>query len=120
MIKIVKSALFAFLLNMFLSRLVEAQTITAASCNESDVSTALARITTDGTTVVIPSGNCAWTASLVYTQTNSCTLQGAGALSYSSSTINATGTNTTIIQHDTNHNGGDPPMLGIATISGKS
>ncbi len=69
---------------------------------------------------MIPSGNCTWTTGLNYTQTNSFTLQGAGAVSYSSSSISGSGTDSTIIQDDVNHGGSDPRMLAIATISGKS
>jgi len=98
----------------------EAQTINAASCNESDVSKALSSITADGTTVTIPAGNCTWTTSLSYTQTNSFTLQGAGAVSYSPSSISGTGTDSTIIQDNINHNNSDPPLLAITMIAGKS
>jgi hypothetical protein len=98
----------------------DAQTINAASCNESDVAKALSSVTADGTTVIVPAGNCTWTTSLTYAQTNSFTLQGAGAVSYSSSSISGTGTDSTIIQDNINHNSGDPPLFQINTIAGKS
>ena len=86
--------------------MANAQTTNAASCNESDVAAALSGVKTDGTTVVIPSGNCTWTTGLNYTQTNSFTLQGAGAVSSSSSSISGSGTDSTVIQDNVNH--GDP------------
>jgi hypothetical protein len=100
----------------------KAQIINAVSCNEGDVSTALSSITADGTTVVVPAGNCTWTVSLSYTQLHSFTLQGAGAISGtgSQSTISGSGTDSTIIQDNINHSSGDSPLLNINTISGKS
>ena len=111
--------LFCMLTSLFAA---EAQTINAASCNESDVAAALSGITADGTTVGVPPGNCTWTTSLSYAQVHSFTLQGAGAISGtgSQSTISGTGTDSTIIRDNINRSGGDSPLLKISTISGKS
>lgn len=119
---ITKGVLFGLLLSAFFSAGLEAQTINAASCNEGDVSKALSSITTDGTTVVVPAGTCTWTTSLSYTQTNSFTLQGAGAISGTGlqASISGTGSDATIIQDNINRTSGDVPLLGITTISGKS
>jgi hypothetical protein len=118
MAKIVKSLFFAILFSVLMfGKVAQAQTIDAASCNETDVATALLKITTDGTTVSIPPGNCNWTTPLSFTQTKSFTMQGAGAISYSPTNIAGTGTDSTIIQNNTNSTS---PMLTINTISGKA
>jgi hypothetical protein len=109
-----KYVLFGLLMSTL--SVAEAQTITAATCNESDVAKALSSINTDGTTVVVPAGNCTWTTPLSYTQKNSFTLQGAGAVSYSASSIAGTGTDNTIIQDNTGSN----PVLTVVTIAGKT
>jgi hypothetical protein len=93
---------------------MEAQTINAASCSESAVSSALSSIKTDGTVVVVPSGDCVWSTSLNYIQTNSFTLQGAGAIMPSG------GSDSTIIEDAVNHGGADPPLLEVQTIPGKT
>lgn len=93
----------------------------AASCSSVDVLTALNSITTDGTAVVIPAGNCTWSTSITYTQTNSFTLACAGAqTSPSGGGSTPVGTDQTIIEDNINHAGADPPMLEITTILGKS
>lgn len=114
--------LFAFLAGPLFVREAHAQTINAASCKEIDVANALASITADGTSVVIPPGDCVWTTSLSYTQTNSFVLQGAGAISGtgSLSTISGTGADGTIIEDDINHSNIDPPLLAFSLLSGKS
>jgi hypothetical protein len=53
-----------------------ASTITAASCNASDVQGALNSVAADGTTVVIPAGSCTWSSGVTYNQTYSTTIQG--------------------------------------------
>src|ERR1700757_415087 len=58
----------------------KAQTINAASCNESDVSTALHSVVADGTTVNIPAGTCTWTMGLTYNQVYTTNIIGAGSL----------------------------------------
>ena len=62
---------------------VEAQTITAASCNASDVQAALGKVTSSTTTVNIPAGTCTWTTGLSFTVpsgSTSLTLQGQTAI----------------------------------------
>lgn len=70
---------------------LQAQTITAASCNESDVQTALNSVSANGTTVQIPAGTCTWSTPLYTTLSNSVTIQGAGAETPSSSCTFAVG-----------------------------
>jgi hypothetical protein len=71
----------AFLL--FLAPTAKAQsTYTAASCNMSDVATAVANENAhavNGDTISIPAGNCAWTGTLSSSFKVSVTIQGAGA-----------------------------------------
>jgi hypothetical protein len=114
---------------LFAPRLAAQTTINAASCNESDVAAAVSQATTDGDIVSIPSGTCVWTSPLSVAQTNSITIQGAGAVTPSSSCTfvpgqdctTSQGTDQTILEDETNHNApGDPAMLGIVTASGKS
>src|ERR1700752_2744442 len=57
----------------------EAQTINAASCNESDVATALNSVAADNTTVNIPAGTCPWSTGYTYNQVYSTTILGAGS-----------------------------------------
>jgi hypothetical protein len=62
--------------------------INAASCNESDVNTALGRASSGSVTVTVPSGTCAWTSPLSYTVPSgvtSLTIQG-------NTVVNCTGT----------------------------
>jgi len=108
------------ILFLALSGRTQAQTINAASCNESDVQKAISSVTTDGATVLIPTGNCNWTTSLNLTLTHSMTLQGAGAVSYSPTNIAGTGTDKTILTDSINRSTGDSPLLGFITITGKS
>lgn len=89
----------------------------ALSCSEANVSTAINTINTDGTILSIPSGDCTWTTKLSYTQTNSFTLQGAGAINASATVATGQGSDNTIIEDNTTGGNGD---LAIATISGKS
>jgi hypothetical protein len=70
--------LFAILLSLLFARVAQAQTINAASCSSTDVQNALNSVTTDGTTVVIPSGTCTWSSQVTYNQAFSTTIQGAG------------------------------------------
>ncbi len=96
-------------------------TINAASCSRDDVSAALSSIVADNTTVNIPAGACTWSTGLVYTQTNSFTWQGAGAQSAGPYGVNATtGSDVTIIYDNIDHSVGDPGVVKITTIAGKS
>jgi hypothetical protein len=57
-----------------------AQTITAASCNASDVQTAFNAVVNTTTTVIIPAGTCAWTTAVSLTVpsgSSTITIQGA-------------------------------------------
>jgi hypothetical protein len=76
MSRIIKWLLFMFLLSAFCSRSGRAQTINAPTCSASDVQTALNSVKADGTTVVIPAGNCTWTNAVSYNQVFSTTIQG--------------------------------------------
>lgn len=102
-----------------LSLPVRAQTINAASCSESDVSAALNRVASDGTTVIIPAcaGGVSWTTSLAYTQVYSMTILGQSTPSGYSSQGNPTGFNDQTVIID---NASPNQMLKIATASGKS
>jgi hypothetical protein len=98
--------LLSFLLVALFSTSAKAQTtIQAASCSESDVSTAIAEATITGDTVVIPAGTCTWTSPLSTILSNSIVIQGAGAETPSTSCTFApptactttTGTDSTLI-----------------------
>lgn len=92
-----------------------AQTITAASCSNTDVQKALRKVTADGAIVSIPKGTCHWTTSVSYHQAHSTTIQGAGAQTPSG------GRDETIIYDDTNHgSGGGSPAFAITTAAGKA
>ena len=107
--------LIAILLLPHLSLSTEAQTISAASCSNTDVQKALRKVATDGTTVTIPVGTCHWATPVTYNEVYSTTIKGAGA-----QTPNG-GSNQTIIYDDTNHgSGGGSPALAINTAAGKS
>lgn len=107
--------LAAILFCLHAPRGAEAQTITAASCSNTDVQKALRKVTADGAIVTIPGGTCHWTAPVFYNQTHSTTIQGAGAQTPSG------GKDETIIYDDTNHgNGGGSPAFAITTAAGKS
>jgi hypothetical protein len=78
---------------------VRAQTITAASCNQSDVQKALNSVTSSTTTVNIPSGTCTWTSQITFVVPSGSTtlsILGAGSLS----TVGG-GDVTNIIDNDT-------------------
>ena len=70
-----KWLLCAFLLTATLGRAAKASTISAASCNTSDVQTAI-NSATAGQTVNIPAGTCTWTAGVTAT---GVIIQGAGS-----------------------------------------
>lgn len=106
MIKFIKYLLFAvpFSALMF-GEAAQAQTINAATCNSSDVQAALNKVVANGTTVNIPSGNCAWTSQVSLKTSLSVTIQGQGVVATSNSQGNpATYTdNTTITDGGTNY-----------------
>ena len=116
--RILKGASFALVLSVLFVSGVRAQTINAASCNESDVQTALTSVSADGTTVVVPSGSCTWTTTLTYNQVYSTTIQGQTTCS---GTPASSCTDNTIITDNYNRSsGGDNPDLLINTVAGKS
>jgi hypothetical protein len=74
-------AFLALLIGAFCQ--AEAQSITAASCNATDVQTAFNKVTSSTTTVNIPAGTCDWTteATLTVPSANSAlSILGAGSL----------------------------------------
>ena len=117
MTKCTKSILFSLAVVLCALSGASAQTISAASCNESDVSAALNKISADGTVVSIPAGDCVWTTKLSYQQTYSFTLQGAGAVYASATSATGQGSDSTIIEDDTGSANGD---LSISTAAGKT
>jgi hypothetical protein len=77
----------------------EAQTVTAASCNASDVQVALNSTTSSTTTVNIPAGTCEWTSQIYFTVpagSNTFSIVGAGNL-----TSTGGGDATVIVDNDT-------------------
>jgi hypothetical protein len=54
--------LFAFLLSPLICQRIQAQTINAASCSQTDVQTAFSAVTNSTTTVNIPAGTCHWSS----------------------------------------------------------
>lgn len=93
---------------------VQAQTINAATCSSTDVQNALNSVSSDGTMVGVPAGNCTWTTTVTYNQIYSTTIQGQTACS---GTPASSCTDNTII---TSNMGSDVPALAITTASGKS
>jgi len=110
MVKVVKYLLVTIFFAALFSAKGEAQTINAATCNESDVQKALNGVTSDGATVDIPAGTCTWTSTLTYNATHSMTILGAGSQS-----IVGGGDVTTIID-----NASPNQMLQITTTAGKT
>jgi hypothetical protein len=72
--RIVLWGLFTLLLCLPLK--THAQTINAATCNNTDVQAALNSVTADGAVVNVPAGTCTWSAPVNYTQVFSTTIQG--------------------------------------------
>jgi len=122
MVRITKFLICAAFLSSLLASGVRAQTINAASCNETDVAAALSQITTDGATVVIPAGTCKWTQVLSYSQAHSFILQGQTQISGTCAPgASCTAIDSTVIIDDTPHStDGDQPMMSFSLISGKS
>jgi len=117
MMKIGIGICFIFLGSVLFGAAARAQSINAASCNLSDVQTALNSVTTDGTTVNIPSGTCIWTSTLSYTANKSLIILGTGSTTGSDSLGNPTGYNDQTIIID---NASPNHALQITTNSGKS
>jgi hypothetical protein len=98
---------------------VDAQTITAASCNASDVQTAFNSVKSTTTTVTIPAGTCTWTTTATLTVPSgntSLTVQGqttvAGTCAPGGSCIP---TDNTIIIDNVSHTSTDNPTLQVYT-----
>ncbi len=93
-------------------------TYTAASCNQSDVQTAITNelaSAADGDVISIPSGTCTWSGSTMTARfAHSVTIQGAGAISSTSGGASTTGSDLTAITN------GIGQMIQFATTSGKS
>jgi chitodextrinase len=80
--------LIIFLMNFLLATTVfAAETITADSCKRDDVIKAIDLAST-GDTVVIPAGDCEWSASVSVPNSKKITLQGAGIDGIDTTTIN--------------------------------
>jgi hypothetical protein len=73
MAELKRKILFGLLLSALFSARVQANTINALSCSSSNVQTAL-NSSTNGDTVVVPSGSCGWTTQVVVS--TGVTLQG--------------------------------------------
>ena len=114
MTRIIKSLVFTIFLGAMFALPGHAQTINAASCNSTDVQAALNSVAADGSTVNIPAGTCAWTATVTYNQKYSTTILGGG----SQSSIG--GGDITVILDNVSHSPTDNPALHITTASGKT
>jgi hypothetical protein len=101
----------ALLLIVLFGSEAHAGTVTAASCNQSDVSKALSSATAGGTTVIIPAGTCTWSSTLSYTQVGNLIIQGSG----NQSTLG--GGDQTIIVDNVSKTGSPNQSLSIHTIS---
>ena len=97
--------------SLFLGPEARANTISASSCSESDVSSALSKAAS-GDTVTIPAGTCTWTTSLSFTAPGSISIMGAG----SQSTVG--GGDQTIIIDNVSRSSSDVPTF--AVISGSA
>lgn len=114
MIRIIKGASYALLLSALFVASAPAQTITAASCNASDVQKAFNSVSASTTTINIPAGTCSWTTQVTLTVPSGSTtlsILGAGSLS----TIGG-GDQTVIIDSYANSN----PILVITTAGASS
>ena len=121
------SLLLLLLLIMSTSaRAASSTTINAASCNLSDVQSALNSVTSSTTLVTIPAGTCGWTGGVTWTvpsgNTN-LTVQGATTVNCTgtagTSSYICTATDSTIIQDDWN-NGTGAALLNITTGTASS
>jgi hypothetical protein len=97
-----------------------AQTVNAASCSESAVSSALNSVAANGTTVVVPAGTCTWTTGLNLTTGYTFTLQGQSSIASTNAQGNpATFTDSTLIIDGQSGAGGNNPLISI-NLSGNS
>jgi hypothetical protein len=97
-----------------------APTINASSCAASAVQAALNQIAADGTTVVVPSGNCTWTSGITFSSAFSFTLEGQSVVATTDAQGNpASFTDNTEIIDGQPGTGGNNPILTI-TLTGNS
>jgi hypothetical protein len=118
-----KRLFFAVALCILSAAGVRAQTINAASCNSSDVQTALNKVSQSSATVIIPAGTCTWTSGIAFTVpsgTTSLTVQGAGAQFAATGGSSTVGTDSTVITDNVTHNPSNQATLGFVTTSGQS
>ena len=108
MARIVKWVLFGLLLGPLFGATMHAATRTAASCNASDVQTAM-NAAQSGDTVAIPAGTCTWTTSVSWTAPANVILQGAGSQSMTG------GGDITVIIDNVSHSPSDNPTLQVTT-----
>ncbi len=100
----------AFLSLMGIVSVAHAKTITAATCSQPDVQTAVNGAVA-GDTVVVPAGTCAWTAPVSWTAPANVILQGAG-----NQTVLGGGDATVIVDNYASTN----PLFSITTASASS
>jgi hypothetical protein len=98
MTSIAKGVLFALLLGTLFTAAAEAQTINAASCNLSDVQTAVNQVTVSGAIVNIPAGTCTWTGTLSIKGIG-MTLTGTGTPNTGTATFGSGTLNTIIVDN---------------------
>ena len=113
---------FSFFILLSAVSTAGAQTINAASCNQSDVQTAFNSVTTSTTTVNIPAGNCTWTGTVNLTvpsgSTNLLTVQGQTACTGDGRSNTLSCTDNTTIKDGMSYTNGDPPLLAVTTLAG--
>jgi hypothetical protein len=118
MTQITKSVLFGLLLGAFFSTSTEAATHTAASCNTSDVQTAI-NSAAEGDTVVIPRGTCTWTSGVIISG-KGIIVTGAGSgrvIAYSSSTLTIGAGSKTLTVSNANVSGSALSISGGTTLT---
>jgi hypothetical protein len=116
-----RNLLYLGLLIAFCALPVKATTYPAATCNSSDVATAInaAKVAAhDGDIVSIPAGTCTWTTAVTGAFTSSVTIQGAGAISATAGGASTTGSDQTVI---IDHIGGsNHSVMSFSAVAGKS
>lgn len=81
---------FLFVVAAIIASGARAQVINAKSCSQSDVQSALNSVAANGTTVMVPPGNCTWSGNLNFSTSYSFTLQGQSTVTASDSHGNPT------------------------------
>src|SRR6266404_1529388 len=104
MATLIKSILFLVLLGTLFGTEAQSNTVTATSCNSSDVQSAI-NSSSGGDTVIIPAGKCTWTSSVTIAG-KGIHIQGAGSgriIAYDNGinllTMNITSTNGAVSTH---------------------